>query len=213
MSGAGETLAATLADAGLPEDAVVEVGPPSADAPPPPEGPWVVLPFDDTFVVGGFSRGAFRAYGTVPSREEARALAVRLAATEPPLRPVGDVGELADRGHATARAIRERALERSGRPGPAQVSAGAALDLIGPDSAHHLYALATPFPERAQPPTDVGAEYHRYLVVEQLPEAREGLASPWFGQPGGGAMVVLDRPVRWYVDQGMLAELRDPTTA
>lgn len=206
--GLAESLAATLAGAGLPQDAVVQVGPPSADAPPPPEGPWVVVPFDDTFVVGGFSRGAFRAYDTVTSREEAQALAVHLAATEPPLRPVDDAEELADRGHATGQAIRERALERSGRPGPAEVSAGAALDLIGPDSGHHLYALATPFPERAQPPTDVAAEYHRYLVLERLPEAREGLASPWFEQPGGGAMVVLGRPVRWYVDQGMLAEMR-----
>jgi hypothetical protein len=121
-----------------------------------------------------------------------------------------DPAELVERGHATARGIRERSLERSGRPGPAALAPGEVLDLIGADTAHHLYALATPFPERAQPPSDAGTEYHRYEVLAPLREAREGMAAAWFEQPGGGAMVVLDRPVRWYVDQGMLAELRPP---
>jgi len=28
---------------------------------------------------------------------------------------------------------------------------------------------------------------------------------PWFEQSGGGLMVTLDRPVRWYADAGVLA--------
>lgn len=60
----------------------------------------------------------------------------------------------------------------------------AALATAAAETGHHLYALGTP-----------------------MPGAMEGVAAPWFEQPGGGAMVVLERPVRWYVDQGYLVEL------
>jgi hypothetical protein len=45
-------------------------------------------------------------------------------------------------------------------------------------------------------------------VLGPLPAGvAEGVAAPWFGQPGGGAKVVLDAPVRRYVDAGLLVEL------
>ena len=56
----------------------------------------------------------------------------------------------------------------------------------------------------------VGREYHRYRVLAELPEAQEGRAAAWFGQPGGGAMVVAEHPVRWYLDRGYLVEVTDP---
>jgi hypothetical protein len=201
-------LETVLQNADLPPDSVVLAGPPEPGTPPPPEGPWLMLPFGEQYVVGGMSRGAFRAYETLWSFEDALRLAVRLCRTSGVQRPVDDgEGDLQPRGEATADGIRSRAAGRGGRPGTAEVSAGAVLDLVGPETAHHLFALGTPFPQRSQPPTDVGREYHRYEVLQPPVEAEEGVAAPWFGQPGGGAMVVLGRPVRWYLDQGYLVEL------
>ena len=80
------------------------------------------------------------------------------------------------------------------------------LDFYGAETSHHLFAFGTPFQNRSHPPSDVGAPYFAFEVTEPLPEAvTEGIAVAWFEQPGGGAMVVLDRPIRWYVDHGHLA--------
>ena len=81
---------------------------------------------------------------------------------------------------------------------------------MGHESGSQLFALGTPFAWRSQPPDMVGAEYHRYRVLAELPEAQEGRAAAWFDQPGGGAMVVAERPVRWYLDHGYLVEITDP---
>jgi hypothetical protein len=46
-----------------------------------------------------------------------------------------------------------------------------------------------------------------YVVERPLPESvRQGVARPWFEQPGGGSMVALDRCLRWYNDAGCLDE-------
>ena len=205
-----DELAAALSAAGIPGNAVVLVGPPEPDAPPPPEGPWILLPWEGRYMLGGFSRGAFRPYSSYATFAEARDLAVRLASEPAASRPAPE--DVAEAGRRTAEAVRARTRSNGGQAGPAGVGAGDLLDLVGPETGHHLYALGTPFPERSQPPTDVGREYHRYEVLAPLPEAQEGLAAPWFEQPGGGAMVVLGRPVRWYVDRGLLVELAEPAS-
>ncbi|MFC4555590.1 TNT domain-containing protein [Georgenia faecalis] len=221
------TLEAALRAAGLPPGSVVLAPEPTPDVPRPPEGPWVIVPHGAQFLVGGVGRGRFAAYEALWTFDDAVSLAVRLAAT-PVGEPIdggdgpsaveerGDGAEatasspaaLIDRGRATADAIRERTERRDGSPGPHGLVVGDVLDCVGPETGHHLYALGTPFPARSQPPSDIGAPYSRYEVRVPLPaDVREGVAAPWFGQPGGGAMVVLARPVRWYVDQGFLAVL------
>lgn len=192
---------------GVSERAAVLAGPPTADAPPPPEGTWIVLPYGDAFVVGAMARGRFAAYGSATDLPAASVLVSRLVLTRPRHIPAGEVDALDQRGDAAAAGIKQRTDGRGGSPGPAMVAAGEALDTFGEETTHHLYALGTPFEQRSQPPDDVDAPYHRYLVLTPLPEASEGVAAPWFAQPGGGAMVVLTRPIRWYVDQGHLAEI------
>lgn len=199
-----QTLIATLEAAGVRPDRVFLSPPPTPDAPPPPEGPWVIVPTPAGYVVGGVGRGRFAAYDQVPTIADAATLAVRLVTTPASSDPAPDGLEAA--GEATARAIRERVAARGGAAGPAQVGPGDVLDLTGPETGHHLYALGTPVPERSAPPSEYG-EYHRYRVLRPLPGAQEGIAAAWFEQPGGGAMVVAERPARWYVDQGYLVEL------
>lgn len=118
-----------------------------------------------------------------------------------------DDAALEERGRRTGAAIIRRVEARGGAAGPAELVPGDLLDLVGTDSGHHLFALGTPFPQRSQPPTEAGGPYHRYEVRELPPGTREGVVAPWFEQPGGGAMVVLQRPVRWAVDHGYLTEI------
>lgn len=202
-----ERLAAALLEAELPDDSAVLVEPPTPDAPPPPTGPWVVVPWQGSYVVGGYGRGQFVAYGAAPDLDAAIALVVRLVGEPGASRTTPDEDALRTRGEQTAAAVHERARTRGGQAGTAMLEPGDVLDLVGPETGHHLYALGTPWPERCQPPTEIGGPYHRYEVLTAVPDATEGVAAPWFEQPGGGAMVVLQHPVRWYVDQGHLVEL------
>lgn len=207
-----EMVAQILERAGLSSHDVV-LGDAGPGAAPPPEGPWAVVRAGSQWTVGGMGRGRFAPYESLWTVTDALDLAIRLAGDPLPSR----TGELTEaerlRGAGTARAVAERTSARGGAPGPAELEPGELLDVIGRETGHHLYALGTPFPERSQPPSDVGAPYLTCQVVSPLPATvREGVAAPWFEQPGGGAMVVLDRPVRWYVDRGFLAVL-DPSAA
>lgn len=202
-----DSLSAALAARGLPAGSAVLVGPPTPDAALPPEGPWVVMPYGGRYVVGAVGRGRFAEYDTVADLDAAVALVVRLLSE--PARSVPEVDELDRRGAAARDGILSRTRQRGGAAGTAMLGAGEALDNFGPETGRHLYALGTPFEQRSQPPPDAGAAYHRYVVMTPLPEASEGVAAPWFGQPGGGAMVVLTKPIRWYVDHGHLVEVRD----
>lgn len=159
-------------------------------------------------MVGGTSRDQFFAYASVSTFEDAVELAIFLAGTPASTRSAGDSEALRARGAQTAAAMKTRVAEQGGGPAPTGIVAGDLLDCVEPETAHHLYALGTMFGERSQPPTDLGGPCHRYEVIRELPDdVREGVAGPWFGQAGGGAMVVLVRPIRWYVDQGFLVEL------
>lgn len=201
---AEQALAGLLARAALAPGAVVLVDS-DPSAPAPQEGPWVVVKAGAQHVVGAMGRGKFAPYEGLWTPSDAVDLAIRLASSPLPYRAAQpSAGEL-DSGRATAQGILDRTDARGGQAGPAGLEVGELLDVIGPETGHHLYALGTPFPARSQPPSDVGAPYFTFRVAQPLPATvLEGRAAPWFEQPGGGAMVVLDRPIRWYVDNGYL---------
>ena len=90
-------------------------------------------------------------------------------------------------------------------PAPPTLPVGAVFDHIGPSSGHVLYLFATPFEQRSLPPTDLNLTRTGYVLDAPLPETCSvARAKPWFGQPGGGVMVVLDRVIAAYVDGGLL---------
>lgn len=203
-SEAAEIVSRLLSDAGLPPGAVVLADSRPED-PPPPEGRWAVVRSGVQWVTGAMGRGRFAPYEGLWKLSDALDLAIRLA-TEPlaPHERDPSTAEV-EQGRSTGASILERTATRGGAPGPNALESGDLLDVIGPETGHHLFALATPFPARSQPPSDVGASYLTFRVVRPMPDTvQEGRAAPWFEQPGGGAMVVLDRPIRWYVDQGFL---------
>jgi hypothetical protein len=208
---AGQILERLLADAGLEPGAVV-LSDGAPGSPPPPEGRWAVVRAGAQLVVGAVGRGRFAPYEGLWRLSEAVDLAIRLVRT--PLREHdGSTTAELEAGTRTGAAILERTDARGGAAGPNELQPGDLLDVIGPETGHHLYALGTPFPARSQPPSDVGAPYFALRVVRALPPTvHEGRAAPWFEQPGGGAMVVLDRPLRWYVDQGFLEPANSSST-
>ena len=196
-----------LREAGAAPRSVVLGPEPTPAAPTPPEGPWIVMPYGAQTVVGAVGRGKFAPYAALWTDVEAIDLAVTLATTAPQS-VAADEEDMVEAGARTSAAILERTARRGGAAAPNELQIGDILDAFGPDTGHHLYAARTPFPARSQPPSDAAAARRTYRVEAPLPDTvHEGRAAPWFEQPGGGAMVVLDRPIRWYVDQGLLVEL------
>lgn len=172
------------------------------------DGRWCIRATREGFVVGASSRGAFSTYDVFRTATPAIEVVARLVA-EPLRRIDGTTPEQDEAGRRTGAAIEARRAA-DGR-GPARLAVGDLLDCVGPESGHHLYALGTLFSARSQPPSDVGAGRYAFRLARPFPDGvSEGIAVPWFGQQGGGAMVVLDRPIRWYVDQGYLEPVGQP---
>ncbi len=205
-----ELLSDALHEHGLAPDAVVLSPPPAPGAPTPPSDVWSIVPFGVQYVVGATGRGTFATYEAVWTMEDAVDLAVRLAGSPvPPFEGRLDDARL-EAGALTAGGILERTEERGGAAGPAGLAPGDLVDAYGAETEHHLFALGTAFDQRSEPPSRVGSPYFAFVVTAALPDTvREGRAAPWFEMPGGGAMVVLDRPIRWYVDHGFLAPLTE----
>ena len=91
---------------------------------------------------------------------------------------------------------------------PNSVETGDVLDRYGPADGSYASPSATPFDERALPPSSVGSDYTQYEVLKPLPEAvTEGKIASWFEQPGGGVQYMFDHPMSWYVEHGYLRKL------
>ena len=205
-------LATELEERGLPPQLGVYVGEPTPDAPRPPDGPWLIVYHDGRFHVGASARGQFLTYDVRLEGEEAIALVVELLERPAPSKPLEyDADECLKRGLWTAAKILGRTDDRDGEAGPAVLQPGDLLDAMEPETAHHLYPLGTPFEQRSLPPSFAGGPFFAYEVVRSFdgdhPGVLEGRVAPWFEQPGGGAQVVLDRPLRFYLDTGYLVRL------
>lgn len=188
-------------------DVVRGFDPRDAELPLAPEGPWVVAPWGETDYVIGSQRGAeFAIYDTVESLEEAVDLVSRLC-TE--VLPVGKLPENAlERGRKTSIGIDARTISRGGKPGSNELHTGDLLDCFDDDKAQFLFALGTPLANRGIK-LNQDKPYRVFEVKAPLPMAvLEGLTAKTETNPGGGAIVVLDRPLRWYLDHRFLLELK-----
>lgn len=189
------------------KDAVRGFDPSDPQLPLPPEGPWVVAPWGESEYVVGSQRGAeFAIYEVVDSLEEAVDLVYRLR-TE--VLPVGELPQDAlERGRKTAIGIDARTISRGGKPGPNELHTGDLLDCFDDDLAQFLFALGTPLAVRGMKLHNE-KPYRVFEVKAPLPMAvLEGVTAATDDNPGGGAIVVLDRPLRWYLDHRFLLELK-----
>ncbi len=171
------------------------------------EGPWVVAPWGETEYVVGSQRGAeFAIYDTVDSLEDAVDLVHRLC-TE--VLPVGELPvDAPERGRKTSIGIDARTISRGGKPGSNELHTGDLLDCFDDDKAQFLFALGTPLANRGMK-LNQDKPYRVFEVQAPLPMAvLEGLTAQTETNPGGGAIVVLDRPLRWYLNHRFLLELK-----
>lgn len=82
------------------------------------------------------------------------------------------------------------------------------LDCFDDDKAQFLFAMGTPLAQRGIRLNNE-KPYRVFEVMAPLPLAvLEGLTAKTSSNPGGGAIVVLDKPLRWYLDHNFLRELR-----
>lgn len=208
-----ETVLQLAAEAGLRVDAVV-AGTEPDKVPQAPSHRWVLVPMSDgRTTLGGMDRGSFATYGVYETDELAANALLHVAQRPEYQEPPAPVAELQARA-------RELAAVLQARPDGATYDAsdvppGTLLDHIGFESGHVLFLAGTPFAERSSPPTDLELPRTGYLLKAPLPTAATvAPVVPWFGQPGGGVMVSLDRPIRYYYDTGLLdrIDLREPSS-
>jgi hypothetical protein len=208
-----------LADRGVDAEQVVwaEVsdGPPAA-----PSHRWVAWPTaGDEIVLGGSDRGRFAAYARFGDAELAAEVLARWVSPELPPAP-RDRDTLDDAALAVADQLlgphaedpEAAALLESGAPATASLlPVGTPLDHIGNASGHVLHLYDTAMAARSVPPTDLNEPRMGFVLNEALPDAcLLQRVEPWFGQPGGGIAVVLDRVIAYYVDHGVLAPFEPP---
>lgn len=171
-----------------------------------PSHRWILVPMSDgTVTLGGMDRGAFAAYGKFGDPEvAAQALAQGSLLDAPPLPANRPVKALVTATQALLDQL--RGVMEDGEPlTTAHLPVGAVLDHIGDRSGHVLYLFATPFEQRSLPPTDLNLPRTGYVLDASLPRTcTVSTVEPWFGQPGGGLMVTLDRVIAYYVDAGTL---------
>lgn len=187
---------------------------PSPDAIPPQSqwNRWIVIPTPEgQYIVGGISEATFHPYATFSSLPDVLNLLGHLE--QPWVMPsiYRDPQEVQDAGHRLHQAVHARWMQRPGR-GPAELHPGDYLDVFGYETGHRLIAAGTRWELRSQPPTDYQLPYHVYEVLQPLPGVQEGVAGPWFEQPGGAAMFITEHPIRWYLDHEYLQEVTFPTS-
>ena len=198
-----------LAERGVDASEVVWTEP--SDQPPTvPSHRWVLWPTpDDEVVIGGSDHGRFAAYARFGDPTLVADIVARWVRPELPQAP-RDRETL----HGAALSVADMlvgpdadpVLDADGSlPGPV-VPAGAPLDHIGNASGHVLHLYDTAFAARSLPPTDANETRTGFVLNSPLPDScRVVRVAPWFGQPGGGVSIVLDRVIAYYVDQGVLS--------
>jgi len=175
--------------------------------PPAPSHCWVLVPMSDgTVTLGGMDRGRFAAYGKFRDPEvAAQALAGTADRAVPALPETRPVKALVTATQGLLDQLRARLADGHGLTA-SDIPVGAVLDHIGPPSGHVLHLFATPFEQRSLPPTDLNLPRTGYVLDGELPAScTVAPVEPWFGQPGGGIAVWLDRVIAYHVDQGLLA--------
>lgn len=192
---------------------------PSDQPPAAPSHQWIAWPTaDGELILGGMDRGKFAAYARFGDPTLAAEVLRRWIEPDLPSAPRDEQTlhsaalAVADELGATQAPTSQRSLSEVA---PARVlPVGTPLDHVGNASGHVLYLYDTPMSARSLPPTDILENRMGFVLNATLPDAcRVVRAEPWFGQPGGGLMVVLDRVIAYYVDRGVVSAFQLPAAS
>jgi hypothetical protein len=89
---------------------------------------------------------------------------------------------------------------------------GTEVDRFGDLEGNTVYAARTLYPHRSLPAEFAEREYRVYRALGPV-RVLTGRAVPWFGQPGGGTVYLLPRPIRDLIREGLLEEVPAATVA
>lgn len=182
------------------------------DGPEAPTGPshqWIAWSIGDEIVLGGADRGTFAAYARFGDPSLVAEILTRWIDPTLPAAP-RNTDTLLNAARVVADdlvgAAAPDSTVREGRAVSGSVlPVGAPLDHVGNASGHVLYLYGTEMSARSLPPTDLNEDRMGFVLTTTLPEtSRVERVRPWFGQPGGGLMVTLDRVIAYYLDAGVL---------
>ena len=180
-----------------------------AEAPTGPSHQWIAWTVGDEIVLGGADRGRFAAYARFGDASLVAEILTRWI--DPTLAPAPrDVDTLTTAALVVAddligSAAPDAAVREGGAVAGSVLPVGTPLDHVGDASGHVLYLYGTEMSARSLPPTDLDEQRMGFVLTTALPEtSRVERVRPWFGQPGGGLMVTLDRVIAYYVDAGVL---------
>lgn len=182
-----------------------------ADRPPAADSHrWVAWPTDgDEIVLGGLDHGRFSAYARFGDPGLAADVLARWLDPRLPPAPRDEEALLAASAAVADQLLRTDAagsgpLDGAGVPAGV-LPVGAPLDHVGTASGHVLHLYGTAFSARSLPPSDLDEDRIGFVLNEPLPATcRVERVPAWFGQPGGGLMVTLDRVIAYYADTGTL---------
>jgi hypothetical protein len=87
-----------------------------------------------------------------------------------------------------------------------ELGPGTELDRFGDPDGNLTYTMNTPFEQRSLVPEWVNRPYHVYRLLRPL-EALNGIAVPWFEQPGGGSAYLLPHSVADLLADGSMVEV------
>lgn len=183
------------------------------DGPEAPQGPshrWIAWTVGDEMVLGGADRGRFSAYARFADPTLVAELLQRWTAPQLAGAP-RDAQTLHEAALVVADALMGAAaptaiVRDGGAVSGTVLPVGTPLDHVGNASGHVLHLFGTAMSARSLPPTDLNEQRMGFVLNEALPAtSRVERVRPWFGQPGGGVMVTLDRVIAYYVDAGLLA--------
>lgn len=189
-----------------------------AEAPTGPSHRWIVWTVGDEIVLGGADRGRFAAYARFADPTLVAEILARWAS--PVLAPAPrdeqtlHAAALVVADDLIGSAAPDSTVRDGGVVSGAMIRVGAPLDHVGDASGHVLYLYGTEMGARSLPPTDLNEDRMGFVLTTALPEtSRVELVRPWFGQPGGGLMITLDRVIAYYVDAGVLEPFAPPAGA
>jgi hypothetical protein len=180
-----------------------------AEAPTGPSHRWIAWSVGDEIVLGGADHGRFAAYARFADPSLVAEILTRWVAPTLPPAPrdtdtlVGAALVVAD--DLVGSAAHDSTVRDGGAVPGSVLPVGTPLDHVGNASGHVLHLFGTEMSARSLPPTDLNEERMGFVLTTTLPEtSRLERARPWFGQPGGGVTVTLDRVIGYYVDAGVL---------
>ena len=85
---------------------------------------------------------------------------------------------------------------------------GFTIDRLGSENGSFVSPAGVPFDERSLAPGSASNSYRKYQVEKPLPDAVQAEVAPAFGKPGGGIQILLEKPIKWYVENGYLKEVK-----